>query len=69
MGKRNRGLLRCLLRTIQKCLIQKPLKNAFTTDNLKMPDSKTTKNKEEILETPQSIKKENILKTLKRKEN
>ena len=36
-------------------------KERFTTDNLKMPDSKTTKNKEEILET--------ILKTLTRKEN
>lgn len=52
-------------------------KERFTTDNLKMPDSKTVKehvlatakNKEEILETLQSIKKENILKTLKRKEN
>lgn len=52
-------------------------KERFTTDNLKIPDSKTVKehvlatakNKEEILETLQSIKKENILKTLKRKEN
>lgn len=52
-------------------------KERFTTDNLKMPDSKTVKehvsatakNKEEILETLRSIKKENILKILKRKEN
>ena len=52
-------------------------KERFTTDNLKMPDSETVKkhilatakNKEEILETLQLIKKENILKILKRKEN
>lgn len=51
-------------------------KERFTTDNLKMPDSETVKehvlatakNKEEILETLRSIKKENILKALKRKE-
>lgn len=49
----------------------------LATDNLKMPDSETVKehvlatakNKEEILETLRSIKKENILKILKRKEN
>lgn len=52
-------------------------KERFITDNLKMPDSEivkqhvlaTAKNKEEILETLRSIKKENILKILNRKEN
>lgn len=52
-------------------------KERFTTDNLEMPDSETVKehvlatakNKEEILETLQSIKEEDILKALKRKEN
>ena len=51
-------------------------KERFTTDNLEMPDSETVKehvlatakNKEEILETLRSIKKENILKALIRKE-
>ena len=48
-----------------------------TMDNLKMPNSETlkerflttTKNKEDILEALQSIKKEDILEILKRKEN
>lgn len=52
-------------------------KERFTTDNLKMPNSETVKehvlatakNKEEILETLRSIKKEDILKALNRKEN
>ena len=48
-----------------------------TMDNLKMPNSETlkerflttAKNKEDILEALQSIKKEDILEILKRKEN
>lgn len=52
-------------------------KERFITDNLKMPDPETvkehvlatTKNKKEILEILQSIKEEDILKILNRKEN
>ena len=63
--------------TTENLQIPETFKERFTTNNLKMPDSETikqhvlatAKNKEEILETLRSIKEENNLNALKRKEN